>query len=129
MKYLLIVFISALLFISCSTSKRRIHQNSIVIEKLGMMRTQNVLISGKIKNNKTIEATKITLTSTKNTYSEFCNKNGEFSFEYISPAKYELNIEIGGFTQSYDSIEFFPGQILEIVVDLNNNESSITLNK
>jgi hypothetical protein len=125
MKNSLQILIIGLLIYSCGTLPKLKNGNSLVVERIGIMDTLTVNVTGKITDiydKFGLKGAKIELTNNVNSYSKICGENGEFKFEHISSGKYRIISDFVGYYQLRDSIEFKSGEIVELKIGLGNDE-------
>jgi hypothetical protein len=119
------ILIIGLLIYSCGTLPKLKNGNSFVVEKIGIMDTITVNVSGKITdlhNKFGLKGAKIKLTNIVNSYSKTCGENGEFKFEHIASGKYRITSDFVGYYHLTDSLEFKSGEIVELKIGLGYDE-------
>ena len=119
------ILIIGLLIYSCGTLPKLKNGNSFVVERIGIMDTLTVNVTGKITDiydKFGLKGAKIELTNNVNSYSKTCGENGEFKFEHISSGKYRIISDFVGYYQLRDSIEFKSGEIVELKIGLGYDE-------
>lgn len=119
------ILIIGLLIYSCGTLPKLKNGNSLVVERIGIMDTLTVNVTGKITDiydKFGLKGAKIELTNNVNSYSKTCGENGEFKFEHISSGKYRIISDFVGYYQLRDSIEFKSGEIVELKIGLGYDE-------
>ena len=125
MKNLLQILIIGILIYSCATLKKRTDGNSFVVERIGIMDTITVNVSGKIYDlydKFGLKGAKIELTNNINSYERDCGENGEFSFDHISSGKYLVQANFVGYYQLRDSIDLKTGEIIGLKIGLGYDE-------
>ncbi len=125
MKNSFLILIIGILFYSCGTIPKLKNGNSFEINRIGIMDTLTVIVSGKIfdlYDKFEIKGAKVELTNNENSYSETCGKKGEFKFEHIASGKYKIWSSYIGYYTLTDSIEFKSGEIIEMNIGLGYDE-------
>jgi hypothetical protein len=119
------ILIICLLIYSCGTLPKLIDGNSFAVERIGIMDTITVNVSGKITdlyNKFGLKGAQIELTNNENSYSKTCGENGVFNFEHISFGKYRVIGNFVGYYQFRDSIELKSGEIIGLKIGLGYDE-------
>ena len=120
------ILIIGLLICGCGTiPKLKNGRNSFVVERIGIMDTLTVKVTGKITDlydKFGLKGASIELKNNENSYSKTCGENGEFKFEHISSGKYRIVSNFVGYYQLRDSIEFKSGEIVGIKIGLGYDE-------
>lgn len=125
MKNLLQTLTIGLLIYSCGTIPKLKNGNSFIVERIGIMDTLTVNVTGKITDlydKFGLKGASIELTNNDNSYSKTSGEYGEFKFEHISSGKYEVRSNSVGYYRLRDSIEFKSGEIVEIKIGLGYDE-------
>ena len=125
MKNSLQILIIGLLIYSCGTIPKLKNGNSFIVERIGIMDTLTVNVTGKITDlydKFGLKGARIELTNNDNSYSKTCGENGEFKFEHISSGKYKVISNFVGYYQLRDSIELKSGEIIGLKIGLGYDE-------
>ena len=125
MKNSLQILIFGFLIFSCGTIPKLKDGNLVKVERVGIMDTITVNVSGRVfdlHDKFGIESAEIELYNLENKYSEYCGKKGEFIFKHIPSGKYEINIYYPGYYSMKDTIELNSGEIVELKIGLGYDE-------
>jgi hypothetical protein len=123
MKKIILPLVFGLLFFSCNRSATQRKYDYSILERknIGIMDTLTVNVYGKVFDPKIkidLPQADVRLSSHKNSYSAYCDKNGEFKFNHIPPGKYQIRASFIGYTGLTDTVEFKTGEIVELNIKM-----------
>ena len=123
MKKIILPLVIGLLFYSCNKNVTQSKHNYAILERkdIGIMDTLTVNVFGKVLNPKikiALPQADVRLSNNQNSYSAYCDKNGEFRFTHIPSGKYQIRASYIGYTGLIDSVEFKTGEIVELNIKI-----------
>ena len=125
MKNSIQILIIGLLIYSCGTIPKLKNGNSFVVERIGIMDTLTVNVTGKVTDlydKFGLKGASIELKNNENSYSRTCGENGEFRFDHIPSGKYKVTSDFVGYYHLRDSIELKSGEIIGLKIGLGYDE-------
>ena len=119
------IILLGLLIYSCGTLPK--HKKKILydIDRVGIMDTITVNISGngmELYDKFGLKGASIELVNKENSYSRTCNEKGEFDFKHISAGKYLIIADFVGYYMLRDSIELKTGEMVKLKIGLGYDE-------
>ena len=125
MKKSIQLLISIFFIYSCGTIPKFKKGTPVLVEKIGIMDTITVSVSGKILDlyeKFGLKGAEIELSNNKNSYYKVCRETGEFKFNHITSGKYLIKSTYLGYFTFSDSIVFKSGEIIKLTIGLGYDE-------